>query len=89
MAKGKKRPDPIPDEFASYKEAGDFWDEHDTADYPEAFTDVEMDIKIEGRRWTIDIDDDVMSLLRERSRKGHVGPGRLASRLLRKELTAS
>jgi len=31
--------DPLPDEFASYEEAAEFWDSHDTTDYPEAFAD--------------------------------------------------
>lgn len=36
-----KRPteqiDPIPEEFASYEEAAEFWDTHDTTDYPDDF----------------------------------------------------
>ncbi|MHB8652789.1 MAG: ankyrin repeat domain-containing protein [Terriglobia bacterium] len=32
-----KRIDPIPTEFASYEEAAEFWDTHDTSDYPSAF----------------------------------------------------
>lgn len=27
----------MPDEFRSYEEAGEFWDIHDTADYPNVF----------------------------------------------------
>lgn len=36
----KKQIDPIPDEFQSYEEAGEFWDIHDTADYPDIFRTV-------------------------------------------------
>jgi hypothetical protein len=35
--------DPLPDEFSSYEEAADFWSEHDTADYPDAFEPEEDD----------------------------------------------
>jgi CopG antitoxin of type II toxin-antitoxin system len=33
--------DPIPEEFGSYEEAAEFWDTHDTSDYPENFVTVE------------------------------------------------
>jgi len=33
----RKRVDPIPEEFASYEEAAEFWDTHDTTDYPKLF----------------------------------------------------
>lgn len=33
--------DPIPDEFRTYEEAGEFWDSHDTADYSHIFQTVE------------------------------------------------
>ncbi len=38
-----KQIDPIPDEFRSYEEAGEFWDTHDTADYSNIFRTVETD----------------------------------------------
>src|SRR5690348_4332818 len=37
----KKDRDPVPDEFASYEEAAEFWDTHDTTDYPECFITVD------------------------------------------------
>jgi IrrE N-terminal-like domain len=36
-----KQPDPIPDEFSSYEEAGNFWDTHDTTEYSSVFRTVE------------------------------------------------
>jgi hypothetical protein len=41
MKRKTKQIDPIPDEFQSYKEAGEFWDIHDTADYSNIFRTVE------------------------------------------------
>ena len=39
MRKEANKVDPIPDEFSSYEEAAEFWDTHDTTDYPDAFED--------------------------------------------------
>ena len=78
---------PLPDTFSSPEEAAAFWDEHDTMDYPEAFSEVEVAVALRGVRYEIDIDADVMELLRREARKKHLHPGRLASRLLRKDLT--
>ncbi len=35
-----KQVDPIPEEFSSYEEAAEFWDTHDTTDYPDSFETV-------------------------------------------------
>jgi hypothetical protein len=43
----RKRVDPLPDEFSSYEEAAEFWGEHDTADYPEAFAPEEDVVEAE------------------------------------------
>ena len=47
-----KRIDPIPDEFASYEEAGEFWDTHAITDYPEILRAVEPDSPSPPRRRT-------------------------------------
>lgn len=85
----RKNVEPIPEEFESYEKAAEFWDTHDTTDYLEAFTDVAVAVDLKGRRFEIAIDEDVMLLLRAKAKKTHARPGPLASRLLRKELTAS
>jgi hypothetical protein len=87
MKKKEKKVNPIPDEFASYEEAGEFWDTHDTTDYLEAFVDVDVDVQLRGRRFEIDIDEDVMELLKKEADRTHMRPGQLASQLLKKELT--
>ena len=87
MKKKDKKKVPIPDEFASYEEAGEFWDTHDTTDYHEAFVDADFEIDFQGRRFEIDIDEEVMELLKREAKRTHIPPGKLASRLLKKELT--
>ncbi len=88
MKKINKKVEPIPDKFASYAEAGEFWDTHDTTYYPEAFVDANFDVEFRGRRFEIDIDEDVMEMLKKEAARSHTRPGRIASRLLRRNLTA-
>jgi hypothetical protein len=86
----KNKPiDPIPDEFAGYDEAADFWDTHDTTDYPETFRTVKIVSEFRDRHYEFPIDADVALGLRKRARKAGVPPGRLASELLRRELRAA
>jgi hypothetical protein len=59
----KKQIDPIPEEFASYEEAAEFWETHDTTDYPDTFRDVQIESELRKRRYEIEIDDDVVKVL--------------------------
>jgi hypothetical protein len=56
MKKKGKKVDPIPDKFASYEEAGEFWDTHDTTDYLDVFVDADVEVRLKGRRFEIDIE---------------------------------
>jgi hypothetical protein len=47
----KKQIDPIPDEFASPDEAAEFWDTHDTTDYPRAFRTVRVVAELRNRHF--------------------------------------
>ncbi len=70
MPNSDKRVDPIPDEFASYEDAAEFWDTHDTTDYPAIFQTVEVeDAVLQGRRYEVEIDEDVIQVLREKARQ--------------------
>jgi predicted phosphatase len=88
MAK-KKHIDPLPEEFASYEEAAEFWDAHNTADYPDAFQTVEVVSALRGRHYEIEIEADVVKTLRTRARQKGTSLGRLVSELLRQQLEAS
>lgn len=48
------------EEFASYEEAAEFWDTHDTTDYPAAFRTVEVKTEFRGRYYEIEIAEDVV-----------------------------
>ncbi len=84
----KKKTDPIPDEFGSYEEAAEFWDSHDTTDYLEYLTPVEVTAEFRGRLYEIEIDESVAVTLRETAKRKGVTPSRLASELLREQLIA-
>jgi hypothetical protein len=83
----KKPIEPIPEEFASYEEAAEFWDTHDTTDYPDAFRTVEVETDLRQRRYEIEIDEDVIKKLRVQARRRGVSPSDLANDLLRQRLT--
>lgn len=87
MANNEKHVDPLPDEFTSLDEVVEFWDTHDTTDYPEAFQRVEVeDIELRRRRYEVEIDEDVVRVLQEKARQCDVSVARLASDILRRQL---
>jgi hypothetical protein len=88
MSKTKKV-DPIPDEFASYEDAAEFWDKHDTTHYPDRFRTVKVVSEFRNRHYEIPIDADVAISLQQRARRAGVPSGRLASDLLRKDLRSA
>ena len=85
----KRKVDPIPEEFSSYEEAAEFWDTHDTMDYPEAFRTVEAVTAFRRRHYEIEIDADVAKALRARAQKKKTSVERLASEMLRRQLEGS
>ena len=89
MGKDIKARDEIPEEFSSYEEAGEFWDTHDSTDYLDQMTPVNMDARLEGRRFEIEVAEDIVVLLRQRAVSEHLTASKLANEFLRKELCGS
>jgi predicted phosphatase len=81
--------DPIPDEFATYEEAAEFWNTHDTADYPDAFRTVKTETKFRRRHYEVELDAEVVDSLQLAARQKGTTVSRLASDLLRQHLAAS
>ena len=82
-----KHVDPIPNEFARYEDAAEFWDTHDTTDYPDAFQSVEVEeVVLRQRRYEVEIDEDVIVVLREQARQRALPVSRMVSDLLRQHL---
>jgi hypothetical protein len=82
----KKKIDQIPEEFESSEAASEFWDAHDTTDYPEFLRSVTVVSQLRRRRFEIEIEPDVLSILETKARKKGVTVGRLAGDLLRRQL---
>lgn len=82
----KKKIDPIPEEFANFEEAAEFWDKHDTTDYPDAFRTVEVTSELRQRHYEIELDADVIKKLRSQARRKGIPSSQLANDLLRQQL---
>ena len=84
----KKGVDPIPEEFDTYEEAAEFWDTHDTTDYPGAFHTVEVESELRSRHYEVELEEEVIRKLRAQARQRGVTVSRLASDLLREQLVS-
>ena len=78
--------DPLPEAFTSEEDAGEFWDEHSTADYEEYLEPVDMTIDIQTRHYMIEIDQDSFLALFQYSKKIDTPIKTLASTLLKEQL---
>jgi hypothetical protein len=76
----------IPVEFSSYEEAADFWDTHDTTDYPRDFRTVKAVSELRTRHYEIEVEADVLRALRARARRSGLTLAHLANHLLRERL---
>ena len=82
----RKQIDAIPAEYAAADEAAEFWDTHDTTDYPRAFRTIRVVAELRNRHYEISIEADVAETLEARARKAGVTLGHLANDLLRRQL---
>ena len=78
--------DPIPDEFTSYEEAAEFWDTHDTTDYPDSFETVSVEADLRHRRYEVEIDEETMKVLNEQAEKRGLSVSNVLSELLREKI---
>ena len=86
MTDKQKVIDPIPEEFASYEEAAEFWDTHDTTDYLDSFETVEVQSELKTRRYEVEIDADLMPALSKQAHNRGVKVSRLVSEMLREKV---
>ena len=87
MRNKKKLVDPIPEEFASYEEAAEFWDAHDTTDYPEAFKTVAVKTELRRRHYEVEVEATLMKVLRKRAQAKGVPTKHLVNDMLRRQLS--
>ncbi|HVS20413.1 MAG TPA: CopG family antitoxin [Pyrinomonadaceae bacterium] len=82
----QKQIDPLPEEFSSYEEAAEFWDTHDTTDYPDSFETVAVQSQFRRRRDEVEIDEELMNVLTELAKKRGVAISELVSGMLREKI---
>lgn len=78
--------DPIPEQFDSYEEAGEFWDNHDTTDYLEDFVTVEINSKLQQKHYEVEIDLDLIQQLKNQAKKQEVTIQHLVNQILREKI---
>jgi len=88
MRNTERKKDEIPESFSSHEAAGEFWDGHDSTDYLEHMTAVEVDARLEQRHFEIEVDEDIIIALEKRAQSQDVPASKLANDLLRKQLQA-
>jgi hypothetical protein len=88
MPDTNKRPDPLPDEFGSYEQAGEFWDTHSVTDYEESLESAELDVDIQRRHFEIEVDEESFLALRETASREQKPVKQLASEILKQRLRA-
>lgn len=82
----QKQIDPLPEEFASYEEAAEFWDTHDTTDYSDSFETVVVEAELKRRRYEVEIDEALMTALTEQAQKRGIGVNQLVSEMLKEKI---
>ncbi len=65
MAKSKKTRDPLPEEFKSPEEAGEFWDTHSGADYEEHMQEVHFEVDLKRSVKEVRVADHVLREVRK------------------------
>lgn len=83
----EKHIDPIPEKFSSLEEAGEFWDTHDTTDYPDAFQTVEVNAELRNRYYEVEIDMNVAQALQDKARQQGISASNLATEMIRRQLS--
>ena len=78
-----------PEEFSSYEEAAEFWDSHDTTDYPDDFKDIEVHAEFKRRYFEVEVDEEVMNALIKQAKTLGITEDRIANNLLRRQLLAA
>jgi predicted DNA binding CopG/RHH family protein len=86
MSDKRKRIDPIPEEFANYEEAAEFWDTHDTTDYLDSFETVAVEASLKRCRYEVEIDEELMKALTEQAQKRGIPVSQLVSEVLQEKL---
>lgn len=90
MAKSrKKQVDPLPDQFQSLEEAGEFWDTHSSADYEEYMKPVQFEVDLKRSVWEVRIADQVLREIRKIARQQGITTETLINLWLQEKVIAN
>ena len=78
--------EPIPEQFDSYEQAGEFWDNHDTTDYLEDFETVEITSQLKNQHYEVEIDLDLIKYLKSEAENRQITVGYLVNQILREKI---
>ena len=84
MEKRKKRP--IPEEFKTLEEAGEFWDTQSAANHWDQMEDVTMEVDIRERSFSVLLEDAVYRAVEELASTKGIQLDAFLNEFLRKEL---
>lgn len=87
MEKNKKR-DPLPDEFQSLEEAGEFWDTHSSDDYEEFMQEAHFEVDLQRRSTEVRVSDKLIRDLRRIAGREGVATETLVNLWLREKVAA-
>jgi hypothetical protein len=85
----KRKKEPIPEEFKTLEEAGEFWDTHSTADYWDDMEEVLLQVDIQDRRFVVLLEDAVYHVIEELAATRGVQPDAFVNEFLRQELVGT
>ena len=89
MKKEEKHIEALPEEFSSYEEASEFWETHDTMDYLDSFEDVEVNAKFKRRHYEVELDEDLIKVIRKRAKRKGISTTRLVNEMLRQDVSVT
>jgi len=89
MKKNRKRKrDPLPEQFSSPEEAGEFWDTHSGADYEEYMQEVHLDVELKRRAHEVRVSDRLLREVRKIARQQGLATETLVNLWLQEKVAA-
>ncbi|HGJ66141.1 TPA: ribbon-helix-helix protein, CopG family [bacterium] len=82
----KRKIEEIPAEFATYEEAGEFWDSHDSMDYADFLEDAEIEFNLHKRHYLIEIKEETAEKLQKIIKEKGISTSEFLEELLEKQL---
>lgn len=89
MAKSKNsKRDPLPEEFKSAEEAGEFWDTHSGADYEDYMQEAHFEVDLRQHSTDVRVSDEIMRKVRKIARHQGVAAETLVNLWLQEKTVA-